>query len=244
MDLSVLKKEIKLYESYLTQSSLLINIYSSCLSSQSLKRAPRGPKLFQRAIINSPQQLLALGISCAEFKRLFRVSPIGYFKLYDLLNSHYLLLHNFNQKGPGRPPTPIDTRLGLSLFFLGHTVDYVACANFFGVASSTAWDFIEEFVDIILKLEQEFIKLPELNDIPSLVNGMCAFTELKGAVACLDGCHIPIRLPANADSQSYYCFKSFYSSLIVVLCDYKYRILGISVGHSGNSSDSTIVNIY
>ena len=114
--------------------------------------------------------------------------------------------------------------------------------TFLGIAGPTAWDFIVEFVEKILKLEHRFIKLPELADIPSLANGMCAFTDLKSAVGCLDGCYIPIRLPANADSQSYYCFKSFNSSLIVVLCDYKYCILGISIiGHPGNFSVSTFV---
>ena len=70
--------------------------------------------------------------------------------------------------------------------------------------------------------------------------GMAAFNALEGAIAAVDGCHIPILLPPNADSRSYYCFKGFYSSLIIVVRDSKYRILGYSLRHTGCKADSSI----
>ena len=39
-------------------------------------------------------------------------------------------------------------------------------------------------------------------------------------------------------------FKSFYSSLAVVLCNAKYRIIEYSLGHTGTKSDSSVVLSY
>ena len=41
-------------------------------------------------------------------------------------------------------------------------------------------------------------------------------TALKGAVACIDGCHIPIMKPDNVDERSLYTFKGWYLHFIVV----------------------------
>ena len=72
--------------------------------------------------------------------------------------------------GTHSTPISLDTWIGLS--FLVIPFDYVACGNFFGIAGSTVWEIIEEFVVIIFELENLFISLSSLQDNPALVHGM------------------------------------------------------------------------
>ena len=93
----------------------------------------RGEQIFKRKRKNDPNQQINDGISTEEFKRLFRLTPEKFNLLLQLLNSR-----NRNKTfSKGRKPVADTTQLGLSLFFFGHLVDYVAAANFFGVAPST-----------------------------------------------------------------------------------------------------------
>ena len=86
--------------------------------------------------------------------------------------------------------------------------------------------------------------MPSTDALSNLRNKMSAFTELNGAIGAIDGCHVPIQLPFNCDGRSFYNFKGFYSSLMVVMCDYNYRIIGYSIGHTGCQSDSSIVLVF
>ena len=231
------EEEVDVYQ----QDTILIQtIFASILNDfNNIIPNRRGNKTYDRKRVNDPFECIKNGMNTLEFKRLFRISIKGYKKLHTIMN----LFYPISQDTRGRPRIANSTRIGLSLYFFGHLVDYVACATVFGIAASTAFDIVEEFVDIfVVKLKNRFVQLPQsVNDIHQMAVDMMALTDLKGAVAAVDGTHIPIQLPYSADSRSFYSFKGFYSSLAVVMCDIKYKIIRYSVGHTGCNSDSTIV---
>ena len=225
--------EISFFLQYIELSSAAVSAFSMLDNKHSNRR---GPTLYQRYRSNDPVECLCQGMDGVEFKRLFRMSPESFHRLYNILASGYVLQHR------GRPSIPFSSKLGLYLYFVGHITDYVACGNFFGIAGTTAFKIVQEMVDLIMKFKSTYIAFPSTPEqYNELKVGMAAFTALEGAIAAVDGCHIPILLPPNADSRSFYCFKGFYSSLIIVVCDYKYRILGYSLGHTGCKADSSIV---
>ena len=97
--------------------------------------------------------------------------------------------------------------------------------------------------DLILQFYDNFISFPCTDArYNELATGMMEYTKLKGAIGCIDGSHIPIEKPDNFDSRSIYNFKGWYSHLIVVICDYKLRIIAVSTGHTGRTADSTTVH--
>eukprot|EP00834_Sanchytrium_tribonematis_P004171 NODE_190_length_13461_cov_0.525595.p7 type:complete len:256 gc:universal NODE_190_length_13461_cov_0.525595:5681-4914(-) len=219
----------------------IISSFASLNEDVPEEKRTRGPKIYNRVHKMDPIDCINEGMSSKEFKRLFRLSPVGFFKFFEIIKDIYLQ-QSFKTETRGRPITPITLRIGMGLFYFGHSIDYVALANFFGVSETTAFKSVIQFSEYLILLEPFFVYLPSLNhEMQDLEDGMNVFTELKGAIGCLDGCHIPIKLPKSADPTSFYCFKSFYSHLVVVLCDFKYRILGYSIGHSGNKADSTVV---
>ena len=211
---------------------------------QEKEHVKRGKTTFRRERKNNPDQLIMNGISELEFRRLFRLTPDKFNILKDLLKQFHPLGHLFDNredKMRGRPPIAFGIRIGLPLFYFGHTIDYVACGNFFGIAASTSVKIVEEFCDALQLCKRIYLKTPIDSDLGGISSEFNTFSDLKGICGCVDGTHIPIQLPPGADSRSFYCFKSFYSSLAVVICDAKYRIIGYSIGHTGTKSDSSVV---
>ena len=151
------------------------------------------------------------------------------------------LFDNPNDKKRGRPPVAFGIRIGLGLFYFGHTIDHVACANFFGIAPPTESKIIDEFCTALQNCKHIYLKMPEFVNLHPWQQNLIFFSALKGIVGCVDGSHIPIQLPLGADSRSFYFFKSFFSSFAVELCDAKFKIIGYSIGHTGTKSDSSVV---
>jgi len=66
--------------------------------------------------------------------------------------------------------------------------------------------------------------------------------QFPGAFACLDGSHIPIKVPpGGAESRKeYYNFKGWYSVILVAMCDARKRIIWAVTGMPGSTGDSSI----
>ena len=75
--------------------------------------------------------------------------------------------------------------------------------------------FIESFIN--------FIKLPEINELEHLSNGLQRLGDLEGSILDIDGTHIEIQAPSR-NSRLYFNTKSFYSINMLVVVDYKMRI--------------------
>ena len=63
----------------------------------------------------------------------------------------------------------------------------------------------------------------------------------KFAFAAIDGSHSPIKCPPGGPEamKQYHNFKNFYSVVLLVLVDAKYRFMWAALGAPGNTHDST-----
>ncbi|CAK1591019.1 unnamed protein product [Parnassius mnemosyne] len=63
--------------------------------------------------------------------------------------------------------------------------------------------------------------------------------NFPNAVAALDGKHILFQAPAHSGSM-YYCYKKYFSTVLLALVDANYKFIAIDVGAYGKNSDANI----
>lgn len=64
--------------------------------------------------------------------------------------------------------------------------------------------------------------------------------DFPQCLGSIDGTYIKIQPPKH-DAHSYFCHKSFYSTVLLAVCDAKYRFLYINVGAAGRCNDAYIL---
>ena len=104
----------------------------------------------------------------------------------------------------------------------------------FGVGESTCSEVCLEVAQSICEeFAQQFLGTPSHED---LKRQALLFETGLGA---RDGSHIPIR-GTFANRKILWCFKGFYSLVLQIVAGADYRILAATMGHAGNTHDSTI----
>ena len=76
-------------------------------------------------------------------------------------------------------------------------------------------------------------------NIQELINGFLHDWQFPQSFGALDGCHIQVS-PPKEFAVDYYCYKQFYSTVLLAICDYAYRFNYINVGAPGRNNDSNV----
>ena len=81
--------------------------------------------------------------------------------------------------------------------------------------------------------------LPKTRDEVLTLQGLLSFPYAFGAV---DGCQLRIQCPiGEAARKDYWCFKQFYSIILMAIVDGKGRFMWSSAGMPGNCHDATLL---
>lgn len=88
----------------------------------------------------------------------------------------------------------------------------------------------------------KFIHFPaSTNEVKTLIEGFDNYWGFPQCIGAIDGCHIPVSSP-KLHAVDYYNYKGWYSTVLLAVCDYKYRFIYINVGAPGRNNDSHLYN--
>ncbi|XP_018366325.1 PREDICTED: uncharacterized protein LOC108763317 [Trachymyrmex cornetzi] len=110
----------------------------------------------------------------------------------------------------------------------------------FRIGRSTVYKIVQEVCEAIWKALQPIV-LPQ-QDLFTWKQSVKDFYEewqFPNCIDALDGKHIRIKAPPNSGSK-YFCYKKFFSIVLMAICNHKYRFLWVDIGQFGSISDDGV----
>lgn len=116
---------------------------------------------------------------------------------------------------------------------------YNTIAFSFRVGRSTVSKIVKEVCKEIWNVLQPYLPEPTEHTWQRAENGFREIWNFPNCVGSIDGKHIRIKCPANSGSN-YYCYKNFFSIVLLAVVDPFYKFLVVDIGSYGRHSDSGI----
>ncbi|XP_023233620.1 protein ALP1-like [Centruroides sculpturatus] len=136
----------------------------------------------------------------------------------------------------------LDKRIAIALYTLSSTVEFRSIANLFGVDKTSVFKTLHEFCNLLIEKVDSKIMFPgttkELLKKAEEFENLWQFLQCIGAI---DGTHIKVS-PPKEHAVDYYNYKSFYSVVLLAICDAKYKFTYVNVGAPGRNNDSVFQN--
>ncbi|KAE9044619.1 hypothetical protein PR002_g2688 [Phytophthora rubi] len=122
----------------------------------------------------------------------------------------------------------IETRVGVTLFYLTHEGSYQVAGSFFGASKAQAIAHMDQVVEVLNSCYLEStVRLPQtLHEwhVVSIFERVCGVPNEVGAI---DGSLFPVR--RFADYEGWYCRKGFPAFNMQVVVDSNKRIMSFSI---------------
>lgn len=136
---------------------------------------------------------------------------------------------------------PLQKRVAMCVYALSSSAELRTVANLFGVGKSTLFKAVHEFCSLVIEiLMPEYIVFPKSEeDFRNLMAGFLHDWQFPQTFGALDGCHLEVA-PPKEHAVDYYCYKGFYSTVLLALCDSAYRFLYVCVGAPGRNNDANV----
>lgn len=139
-----------------------------------------------------------------------------------------------------RSAITVEHRVAIALWCLATCSEYRTIGHLFGVARSTVCVIVHDTCAAIVNvLLTEYIQFPTGNELTSVINGFRTKCNVPQCAGAVDGCHIPVRPPAN-NHTDYYNRKGWYSVLLQAVVDHKYVFRDVVVGWPGSAHDARV----
>uniref|UniRef100_A0A6P7H3V0 Nuclease HARBI1 n=1 Tax=Diabrotica virgifera virgifera TaxID=50390 RepID=A0A6P7H3V0_DIAVI len=157
------------------------------------------------------------------FVEHFRMSRAVFQQLLELVGNQSMVSEN--------ALIPLEKKLLFTVWMLAKPECFLAAGDRFGLSKGTGHFIFKEIVAILKHLRFQLILWPNNHE-----NSMRVFNErsngFSGVVGAIDGCHIPIKQPAN-NGHDYYNRKQFHSIILQGVCDHQMLFFDINVGMPG-----------
>lgn len=133
------------------------------------------------------------------------------------------------------------TMIGLKYLATGDS--FSTLHDLFRVGFGTISRSVEEFVDAVYELRNDYIRFPQTPQ--ELARSASKFSNLAGfrnVIGCVDGTLLPIcRLPSETEAI-YVCRKGYHAINVQVVCDADLIIRNIVANYPGSTHDAYIWN--
>lgn len=169
-----------------------------------------------------------------KFMSVFRMSRVSFLLLLDIVSPKIV-----RQLTHLRKPVPAAKRLAIALAYFASGSPLAILAHNFSCGLSTVREIIIEVSDAIQNsfTVDGFPTSP--NEFQKLALDFQNIGRFPGCVGCIDGSHIPISKPYIHGAE-YYCYKKFYSIVLLAVCDANKTIRMFSAGFPGKCNDAGV----
>lgn len=128
------------------------------------------------------------------------------------------------------------------------TLRYIATGNiqrtsgdYTDMSQSSASNCVKNVAAAIAQLAPEYIKFPDPAKEDELMNQFVTrHGGMSGVIGCIDGMHVPIKVPGRRTAEEYMCKNNFYSINIMGVCDANFQFTSFLVDSPGSVHDSII----
>ena len=176
-----------------------------------------------------------------RFKSTFRISRTVFTFMLDKIQ------HELEKDIVTEQPVSPAFRLGICLYRFARGDCYWTLSELSGLGIATIQGIVIEVSETIVRnLWQDSVSIPFPTSEEQFKEKIIDMEERWQFPYCwsaIDGCPISIKCLAGGaeDAKEYHNFKNFYSIVLRVLVDAKYRFIWASVGFPSNSHDSMIL---
>ena len=176
-------------------------------------------------------------MSDEEFRNNFRVSRSTLSSMVDILGGR-------DTAGSGVGPLATASRerqLLLTLYYLGSIASFRKISEQFNMTMSSAFEFIDEVVELLAKMKDIFIRLPVGGQMISTMDTFQEVCGVKGVLGVLSDCHIPIRKPMH-DPDSFSNWRGYVSVHLMTVSDANDYLTDVCVGWPGGMHEAEVLD--
>ncbi|XP_068748036.1 uncharacterized protein [Montipora capricornis] len=157
-----------------------------------------------------------------------------------------LILHILGQRLERRntrfrnclPPAKV---LALGLYRLAHGNSYSSIGPVFNVGKSTVIEGVQDVVNGLYELRDEYIKFPEtIAEVNASIATFAELTNLPNVVGAIDGSHIRIKAP-NDSAPDYFSRYQQHDFIIQAIVDGKKIFMDFACGYPGSMHDARVL---
>jgi hypothetical protein len=175
-----------------------------------------------------------------EFKLNFRFSKDSVQRITDMLTPDFQ-----NEDNKGLPAPPFE-QVCITLYTMGGGQFQRISGFCFGISQSTARLCILRVTDALIKLKDEYMHLPDVEEMAATAERIYQRFHLPRFCMAVDGMHVrfpdaPRGLPDNTHKQAFWCRKQYYSLNVQIMAGDKY-IYDFDCGWPGSTHDARIWN--
>jgi len=170
------------------------------------------------------------------FRQQLRVTKNTFDLILNVLG-HRLV----RQNSRFRAPLPPEKVLALGLYRLGHGNSYVTIGPVFNVGKSTVIEAVQDVVNGLYELRNEYIKFPEtVAETSTAIETFQDLSDLPNIVGAIDGSHIRIKAPKDS-AVDYFSRYQQHDFIIQAVVDGRKLFMDFSAGYPGSMHDGRVL---
>ncbi|RVE40776.1 hypothetical protein evm_014574 [Chilo suppressalis] len=171
-----------------------------------------------------------------KFFNYFRMSVTSFDELLEIIQEDLTPCQNYVV----RDTVSAEEKLVITLRYLATGCYFADLHYAYRLGKSTVIEIVQKTCYVIWhKLKNIVMKVPTKAEWEEISKQFQKYTNFPNCIGAIDGKHIRIIKP-NDSGSLFYNYKSYFSTVLLAVCDANYCFIAVNIGAYGKSNDSTI----